>query len=192
MRIRKLISQTLTTLLLLIFILMAASVIISRAGGGEPNFFGYQIKTVLSGSMEPFIRTGSIIMIKPDEKKDQFAKGDVITFRSKDKLITHRIVEVLNNKNQQQVMYRTQGDHNDAPDLEAVPSGNVIGKYTGFQLPYLGYAMNFANSKAGSVLLLIVPGLLLLVYSIISTWKAISTLDKKTELQSGASDSATP
>lgn len=41
---------------------------IFRSFWGEPQVFGYQLKTVLSGSMEPEIKTGSIIAVKPGGK----------------------------------------------------------------------------------------------------------------------------
>ncbi|AWB45859.1 signal peptidase I [Paenibacillus sp. CAA11] len=179
MRIRKIVSTLLSSVLLLLFMLMAVSVIFSRASGGQPSFFGLQIKTVLSGSMEPGIRTGSIIAVKPGGDMTRFQEGDIITFRSHDKLVTHRIIEVVKNGQSQQVMYRTKGDHNDAPDLEAVPSGSVIGEYNGFTLPYVGYAMSFASSKAGSVVLLVIPGILLIIYSFVSCWRALSTIEKR-------------
>ncbi|GGA35408.1 signal peptidase I SipW [Paenibacillus physcomitrellae] len=184
--VRKLFSSMLSTLLLLAFIVMAVAVVISKASGGTPNFFGYQIKTVLSGSMEPGIQTGSIIAVKPGGDMTRFSPGDVISFKSGDKIITHRIVDVTQNGSLNQVMYKTKGDNNDAPDLDAVPSGDVIGEYSGFTLPYAGYAMTFANSKAGSLLLLVVPGLLLFAFSLFSSWKVISRLEKKEGTSTGS------
>ncbi len=55
------------------------------------------------------------------------------------------------------VMYKTKGDNNDAPDLEPVLSENVVAEYKGFTVPYIGYFMNFMNSKNGA-LMFIIPG----------------------------------
>lgn len=180
MRVKKIISSTLSTLMFMVFVLLVAAVVISKASGGEPAFFGYQIKTVLSGSMEPGIHTGSIIALKPGGDMTRFQKGDVITFMSAENiLITHRIVNVEMNKAIGEASYTTKGDHNDGADSTPVSSTNVVGQYTGFTVPYVGYAMNFAVSKAGSVLLMIVPGLLLLLYALYSSWKAVAALEKK-------------
>ncbi len=180
MRVKKIISSTLSTLMFMVFVLLVAAVVISKASGGEPAFFGYQIKTVLSGSMEPGIHTGSIIALKPGGDMTRFQKGDVITFMSAENiLITHRIVNVEMNKTIGEASYTTKGDHNDGADSTPVSSTNVVGQYTGFTVPYVGYAMNFAVSKAGSVLLMIVPGLLLLLYALYSSWKAVAALEKK-------------
>jgi signal peptidase len=180
MRSKKIIGNTLSTLMFLVFLLVVVAVVVSKASGGEPSFFGYQIKTVLSGSMEPGIHTGSIVALKPGGDMNRFHKGDVITFMSPENiLITHRIVDVKLNSALGEASYTTKGDNNDAADAGSVSSTNVIGQYTGVTIPYVGYAMNFAVSKAGSVLLMIVPGLLLLLYALFTSWKAVAALEKK-------------
>ncbi|MDH6370826.1 signal peptidase I [Paenibacillus sp. VTT E-133280] len=180
MRIKKMINNTLSSIMLVIFILLVVAVVLSKASGGEPAFFGYQIKSVLSGSMEPGIHTGSIVALKPGGDMNRFKKGDVITFRNEENLlITHRVVEATMNNATGEAMYRTKGDNNDAPDMNPTSSTNVVAEYTGVTVPYVGYAMNFAVSKAGSVVLMIVPGLMLLLYALYSSWKAVAALEKK-------------
>ncbi|PFA66792.1 signal peptidase I [Bacillus sp. AFS015802] len=155
------VSSGMGAILLVVICLAAFIVLSSRLSGGEPTFRGYQVKAVLSGSMEPTFQTGSIISIKLGDEHTPYEKGDIITFRMEDKLITHRIIDVL--KDNGQAVYKTKGDHNNGPDLWTVPSQTIIGKYTNFTIPYIGYALKFANSKAGSALLLIVPGILLMI-----------------------------
>ncbi|MEK4354364.1 signal peptidase I [Paenibacillus sp. FSL R5-0475] len=180
MRIKKMVNNTLSSIMLVIFILLVVAVVLSKASGGEPAFFGYQIKSVLSGSMEPGIQTGSIVALKPGGDMNRFKKGDVITFRNEENLlITHRVVEATMNNATGEAMYRTKGDNNDAPDMNPTSSTNVVAEYTGVTVPYVGYAMNFAVSKAGSVVLMIVPGLMLLLYALYSSWKAVAALEKK-------------
>ncbi|WP_417898041.1 signal peptidase I [Bacillus haimaensis] len=160
-KLLKLVSSITRIIFIMVLCLLAFIVLSSRMSGGESAFMGYQVKAVLSGSMEPAFLTGSIIAIKLDDKQTSYDVGDVITFHLDGKLITHRIIE-LNNKNGQAV-YKTKGDNNDGPDLWTISKQNVIGKYTGVTIPYVGYALNFAGSKLGSALLLIVPGLILLI-----------------------------
>lgn len=148
--------------------------ILTKAAGEEPSLFGYQLKAVLSGSMEPEIQTGSIISIKPVDDPTRFKKGDVITFRTRDDtLITHRIIEVKGDGQQ----YITQGDGNNGPDVEPVLAENIVGEYTGFNVPYIGYVLQYANSKQGAVLLLILPGLLLLGYAIVTIWRTLRLVE---------------
>lgn len=172
--ILKVISSIITTILFLVLLLTLFLVISTKASGGEANLFGYQLKTVLSGSMEPDIQTGSIIAVKSVDDPTAFKKGDVITFHTKeDILVTHRIMEV-NEAGQQ---YVTKGDANDGADREPVNAAHIVGTYTGFTVPYIGYIMNFANSKEGAALLLVIPGMLLIVYAFVTIWRAIRQID---------------
>ncbi|MFD2044972.1 signal peptidase I SipW [Ornithinibacillus salinisoli] len=164
-----------TTLLFIVLIGMLFIVISSKASGGEPEVFGYQLKTVLSGSMEPDIKTGSIIAVEPGGDMTRFQPNDVITFMEEDgKLITHRVTEVV--ESGEEILYRTKGDNNNAEDLNPVLSENVVAEYTGFTIPYLGYLVNFAQSQNGAFLLLI-PGILLIGYSGWIIWKALREID---------------
>ncbi|WP_054943193.1 signal peptidase I SipW [Paenibacillus ihuae] len=193
MRIKKIVSTALTLLMSLVFLLVVVAVVISKASGGEPAFFGYQIKTVLSGSMEPGIHTGSIVAIKPGGDMTRFQKGDVITFMNPENiLITHRVIDATVNTATGEATYTTKGDNNDAADSAAVSSTNVVGQYSGVTVPYVGYAMNFAVSKAGSVMLMIIPGLLLLLYALYTSWKAVSALEKKSAAAAPAGPETMP
>ena len=167
----KWINNLITGILMVLLISVASVVVITKASGGEPQLFGYQLKTVLSGSMEPGIQTGSIIAVKLAEDKTNFKEGDVITFQEEeDILITHRITEVV--KSGDSVLYRTKGDNNNAEDMNPVLSDNVVAEYTGFTVPYVGYFINFSQSKNGAFLLLI-PGFLLLIYSAFTIWRVL-------------------
>jgi len=174
-KIMKWVNNIVTGILMILLISVATVVVISKASGGEPQLFGYQLKTVLSGSMEPGILTGSIIAVKSAVDKTSFKEGDVITFQAEeDILITHRITEVVESGDS--VLYRTKGDNNNAEDMNPVLSDNVVAEYTGFTMPYVGYFINFTQSKNGALLLLI-PGFLLLIYSAFTIWKVLSVIE---------------
>ncbi len=179
----KIISSLVTYLLIGVMICLAIIVISSKTSGGEPTIFGYQLKTVLSGSMEPTFQTGSIIAIKPKQEEMTYQKGEVITFRAEDdKLITHRIVDAKQVDGEW--IYTTKGDHNESVDAAPVLSQNVIGHYVDFTVPYVGYLLSYASSKAGAALLLIVPGVILFLYSIGSIFQVVREIDGKTEKRS--------
>ncbi|MBY7142658.1 signal peptidase I [Virgibacillus sp. NKC19-3] len=174
-RVLKVISNLVTTVLFIVLLLTLFLVVSTKASGGEPNFFGYQLKTVLSGSMEPTIQTGSIIPIKEVDDPTSFQTGDVITYQTEeDILVTHRITEVNEGGNQ----YITKGDANDAADMEPVNAMNIVGAYTGISIPYIGYVMDFANSSEGAALLLVIPGVFLIIYAGVTIWRAFRQLDQ--------------
>ncbi|WP_071458509.1 signal peptidase I SipW [Bacillus massilinigeriensis] len=174
----KVLNHLVTVVLFAIMAVLIFVVVSTKLSGGEPQIFGYQIKSVLSGSMEPGVKTGSVIAVKPGGDMKRFKKGDVITFRAEgNKLITHRITKVVESGGE--IMYRTKGDNNKKEDSELVLSSNVVAEYTGHTLPYAGYFIDYAKSKNGSALLLILPGVLLLCYSFFTIWQAVSQLEKK-------------
>lgn len=173
-RFLKWISNIFSTLLIILLACAVLIVISHRAAGGEPSLRGYQVKTVLSGSMEPDIKVGSIIFIKQTEENASFKKGDVITFLTEENiLVTHRIIKVENEGQR----FITKGDNNDGPDIEPVLAHNVVGKYTGITIPYAGYALHFANSKQGALLLMILPGLCFIGHAIITIWRALRSIE---------------
>ena len=177
----KIFNHLITYLLMAALLLLAFIVISSKASGGEPQAFGYQLKSVLSGSMEPTFQTGSIIAVKPvkDQEQTRFKKGDIITFQTEEeKLITHRIVKV--SKPGGHVMYETKGDNNNAVDLEPVMAANVVAKYEGFTIPYIGYFTHFASTPKGAAILMITPGVLLLIYAGYVIVTALREIDKRT------------
>lgn len=189
--VKKIVSGMINVVLYTSLIVLAFIVISTKASGGEPEIFGYQLKAVLSGSMEPEFKTGSIIAVMPGGDMTRFKEGDIITFIEEDnKLITHRVIDVI--RSGDQVMYETKGDNNNAPDSNLVLSENVIAEYTGFTIPYVGYVASFAQSKEGGALLLILPGVLLIIYAGISIWQGISQLekDKKAQVVSNQQEAA--
>ncbi|SFB36049.1 Signal peptidase I . Serine peptidase. MEROPS family S26B [Lentibacillus halodurans] len=178
MKIVKWTRRTVSGVFIILLISAAILVISAKVTGGQPEIFGYQLKSVLSGSMEPSIQTGSIIAVKSVDEKDRsnFQSGDVITFiGEEDKLITHRITDVISTDDN--VVYTTKGDSNNAPDPDPVLAENVIGVYNGFTIPYVGYIINFAQSPNGSILFMIIPGLLLLGYAGFTIWRTLKRLD---------------
>lgn len=184
-KIMKWANNLVSGILMVLLISVASVVVFTKLSGGEPQLFSYQLKTVLSGSMEPGIQTGSIIAVKLAEDKNNFKVGDVITFQEEDILITHRITEVVQGGDS--VLYRTKGDNNSAEDMNPVIASNVVAAYTGFTLPYVGYFIDFSQSKNGALLLLI-PGFLLLLYSGYSIWKILSIIELPQKKQADVLD----
>src|SRR5690625_8044990 len=118
-RILKVMSSLITTVLFIVLLLTLFLVISTKASGGEPSLFGYQLKTVVSGSMEPEIKTGSIVGIEESKDPPAYQKGDVITFSTEeDLLITHRITAVKKDGK----IYTTKSHTNHATDVDRVMS----------------------------------------------------------------------
>lgn len=85
---------------------------------------------VLTGSMEPEIKPGDVVLIrKLMEEKElyQLAEHDVINFRRDDISITHRITEVVSDKAGNRT-FRTKGDNNASEDERLVKPNEVKGR----------------------------------------------------------------
>jgi signal peptidase I len=158
----KSIKRVIYFIILIALILIAGSVAFSAF-----NFpGGIKLYTVQSGSMEPAIKTGSVVASKP---QNNYLKGDIITFKSeKDKIsvnplntTTHRIFDIKNENGV--VSYITKGDVNNTPDMVVTTKDLVLGKVI-LTIPFLGYAVAFAKTKLGLILLVIIPSTLI-IYS---------------------------
>lgn len=110
-----------------------------------PLVLGHHPVIVLSGSMEPTYRVGSIIYYK-DTPFEQIEVGDPITFHGEDSdvLVTHRVVEKLEMERE----FGTEGDANGSRDPRNVSYENVVGKATQFCIPYAGYFVNYGKQPA--------------------------------------------
>ena len=127
------------------------------------RLIGFNVFTVLSGSMEPTYHTGSLIYVK-DVDYTELEAGDVITFMlSEDMVATHRIVGVVPDEEDPSVLrYRTKGDANEAEDATLVHYKNVIGTPV-FTIPYLGYVTSYIQSPPGSYVAVAVASFVLLL-----------------------------
>lgn len=127
------------------------------------RLIGFQVYTVLSGSMEPTYHVGSLIYVQKVEYKELQA-GDVITFMlDEDTIATHRIVEVIPDETDSSVLrFRTKGDANATEDGSLVHYKNVIGTPV-FSIPKLGYLTNFIQHPPGMYIAISVGAVLLLL-----------------------------
>lgn len=143
------------------------------------RLFGYDIYTVLSGSMEPDIKTGSLVYVK-EVQSFTLKEGDTITFMkgNKDTIVTHRIYSI--DEQDGQLRFYTYGinnfqrDENGEPlrgsngeiqytmDIEPVHERNVLGEAQ-FTVPYLGYLANFISAPPGMYVAIAFGVLLLLL-----------------------------
>ena len=168
--------SVLFTLLLLMMCFLVFFLVQSRITGGEPSLAGYRLYIVLSDSMAPAFKAGSMVMVRPVEPESLKA-GDIITFHDPAggaTSITHRIADVHAGD---EPSFTTRGDANNRDDAEPVPAGKVIGKVVGGAVPYAGYLMHWSRSKTGLLALVIVPGLLVIVLELRNLFRYISELE---------------
>jgi signal peptidase I len=133
----------------------------------------HPILAVASGSMEPVLYAGDLILVEGvDDPGDIYAApkdanppGDVIVYQGPQDLIVHRaITKTVQNGT---YIFETQGDNNRFPDGWDVKESDVVGKYTGFKVPLLGHIALFFNPfevKVAFIALLVIALILLELY----------------------------
>lgn len=109
-----------------------------------PKIFGFQSFAVTSGSMEPYLPTGSLIWIR---EEPIVQVGDVITFLLGETVVTHRVQQVL--EETQQVV--TKGDANQTRDAGPVSYEQILGTVQ-WAVPGLGYAGMALGTVRGRIL----------------------------------------
>lgn len=99
--------------------------------------------TIMSGSMEPLVYAGDVVII---EKADaaQMKKGDIVQYWAKDIFIIHRIIDI--DKLEDQTVYITKGDNNNVRDTEPVTAEQIKGKVIA-TVPKLGLLTYWIRSR---------------------------------------------
>lgn len=161
--------------------------------------FGNKALIVRSGSMQPSIKVGDLIVVNartalftPQSVKiAKYKKGEIVAFSSEKNLsagrqgakvlTTHRIVaaELKDNK----IYYKTKGDANSSPDQNLVAEEKILGKST-FVLPSVGKLFAFAKNKNGFILMVVLPALLVIVHELVNIVREIKKLKIGSRIES--------
>lgn len=135
-------------------------------------FLPFKLLTVLTGSMQPGLPPGSLLLLTPVDG-DDLAVGDIIAFKHPSRpsdLVTHRIHEITTDPRTGERFFITKGDANQEVDGWRIP---VAGKGWKFRakIPGGGAAVEFVRSPRGRLLIVTVPALLLAGMLILEIWK---------------------
>ncbi len=132
-----------------------------------PKIGGYCPLIVLTGSMEPQIKDGDLIIVRQIDGED-VEVGDVIAFfdpeSTSNSVLTHRVMEVLSENGS--LSFRTKGDANNTEDRIAVSADKLVGIYK-TRIPGAGNIAMFMQSTAGLVICVILPLILFVGYDVI-------------------------
>lgn len=166
------------------FMLICNIVIIVKGNTSDrpPSVLGVTPMVVLSGSMSgdapDHIEAGDLIFVTP-AVASELKVGDIITFMQGKTVVTHRIVELLPEKDGK-LQFRTKGDANNTEDTEPVSEDDLVGIYWG-RIPFVGDLAIFMQTPLGMILFIGVPLLAFLGYDIIRRQKHAAKDQKKTE-----------
>ena len=137
-----------------------------------PYLGSVEVKIVKSGSMQPAIKTGGIVVLT---KSDRYVLGDIVTFDSANSQIptTHRIVGLQGEG--ESLSFVTKGDANEDPDTDLAQASKIHGKVL-FSLPYVGFILDFARKPLGFSLLIALPALLIIFDELEKIWNEFRKL----------------
>jgi len=119
-------------------------------GNQMPMPFGYGSAVVLSGSMEPTLSVGDLIIVS---EARPYGENDIVVFQSGNSLVVHRIIEIEGES------VITQGDANNTPDSpinKSVIKGKVVAV-----VPQVGTAVNFIKSPIGTIMVVVLAVVLM-------------------------------
>lgn len=123
------------------------------------SFFNHNFFIILSGSMEPTIKTQDLIVTSP---KKVYNEGDIVAFYEGNSVIVHRIGTKIEEGDAPS--YTTKGDNNNSADTGTLSHDDIIGAYK-FTIPFLGKIFLFIFSNPILVAVIIIA--LILIYAII-------------------------
>ncbi len=147
-------------------------IVVQGVMGDYIDFWGYRFFYVVTGSMEPTIETGSLIIVKKVDP-ETLEEGDIIAYISRDPVLygmvnTHRIVRVDEGGQRGVREFTTKGDANNEVDNLRVASEDIQGKVVKYSnsAKWLSVFLAFLNTKAGFFVMVLVPVMLFTVLSV--------------------------
>ena len=120
-----------------------------------PSFLGIKTYVIISGSMEPNINIGDIVIAKSIKNKEESIKvGDIISYRKGQNVITHRITNIEKDENGI-LRIATKGDNNNTEESERILINNIEGKVITI-IPKIGYITLILKDKVLIILIFII------------------------------------
>ena len=159
-------ATVIVTGMLVIAIILCLWVISQVLSKGYISVAGYSLFRVATGSMEPEMPIGTLLISKDIDIED-VKIDDVVNFRSKEEgmvgmVITHRVIAIHKNTDGK-VFLETRGDANQYSDIRPVEEDNLIGIVvcaTG-EGNFFADLVTFLTSKIGFWSFIVLPCILI-------------------------------
>ena len=134
----------------------------------------YDLYIVRSGSMEPAINVGDMVLAGP-VGTGGIKPGVIISYEAGKNLITHRVLSIDGNT------LITKGDANKEPDPNPVRLSQVQSRYI-FRIPYVGYVAGFLRTRPGWLLSIVLPSIVLVGFIVKDIIKEASRNEKSEKI----------
>ena len=167
--------------LILASVFVLLSVVLTPAGQ-VPQVLGYSVFRVMTGSMEPEIRSDSLLVVKKIPPED-IAPGDVISFFSPDPMLegavnTHRVVRI--EKENGRTQFITKGDANVIEDTYPTDASALVGRVV-FKSYGLGKAVSLLSNPLVFGIIILLPLLVILLMNLYRAVRIAADIAKKEE-----------
>ena len=139
-RTKKMIKVVILICLIVLFIINLILTIEEKT-----HILGIYMFNIVSESMEPTFYKDDLAVVKSC-KVEELKKGDIITFKQEDRVISHRISDIIQEKGQEKFI--TKGDNNQVEDTEPVDIQNIYGKVI-LVIPKIGKIVNYIQDVRG-------------------------------------------
>ena len=125
---KKCLSSGIHLLSIAILLMITSNILLQRATGQIPHIFDYYLFRVESSSMTPTLNVGDIILCKSPKDSTNLDVGTIVTYRtSDDTIVTHRIINKIEQNSSECIAYETKGDHiHNSVDLELLEPDRII------------------------------------------------------------------
>jgi signal peptidase I len=135
-----------------------------------PSLLGGRALTVMSGSMEPAVGVGDVVIDSRVAPAD-VRVGDIVTFpdpEESSRLITHRVrqVRLANGV----AHFVTKGDNTNASERWDLPASGSIGRVE-YRIPLLGFLVFWLHGPFARIALIVLPALLLAGFELRRIWR---------------------
>ena len=125
-RVNKFVNILIYSILIIVMIYNLSLIIQSILKPNQtPSFLGLKTYVIISGSMEPNINIGDLVVVQ--KTKGELKEGDIISYRKGHSVITHRISQKTENE-EGEIIYKTKGDNNNTEDSEEIRKEEIEGK----------------------------------------------------------------
>ena len=172
--ISKVISWFVMAILIIVGGLLIVYISINKIAQAKGEMSPLGLFTIISPSMTPNIQVYDVVFVKKTDPED-IQIGDIISYYSTNDYfggipITHRVVEKFNTN--QGIAFSTKGDANPIKDEEVILPNNIVGVVKGV-IPQLGRVQFFLASKAGWLIVILLPAMGILIYDVLKLVKLL-------------------
>lgn len=163
LKVARIVKNTVCWILIAILTLAVITFMLTKMSGGTPSLFGYSMHRIISGSMEPELSVGDVILNKKVSEPSEVSVGDIITFQGgfnfDNQIVTHRVLVSPYDNGRGDIVLVTKGDANEKDDGD-ISFSNVESKFVS-KVSFLKDIYSFFFSKWGLIVFIF---LLLLIF----------------------------